>query len=113
MPNLCSYSMRIRGEKENVYEFHKRMGDYDMPNHLWRMFETDIYDECDNGDGTITGTFENFCPVAILIEGEGRPESPETGVFDFSYVWAVVAAVSALLIVAVIVTNNRARKNSK
>ena len=65
MPNLCSYSMRIKGSKENVYEFHKRMRDYDMPNHLWRMFETDIYDEFDNGDGTITIDVAGNCAWSI------------------------------------------------
>ncbi len=78
-------------------------------NGAWAPIESVV----NNGDGTVTGTFENFCPVAIFIEGEGRPDSPETGVFDLSYVWAVVAAVSALLIVAVIVANRRAVRKSK
>ena len=65
MPNLCSYSMRIKGNKENVYEFHKRMSDYNMPNHLWRIFETDIYNEYDNGDGTITIDVAGSCAWSI------------------------------------------------
>ena len=65
MPNLCSYSMRVKGKKENVYEFHKRMGDYDKPNHLWRIFETDIYDECENEDGTITIDVAGSCAWSI------------------------------------------------
>ena len=65
MPNLCSYSMRIKGNKENVYEFHQRMSDYDMPNHLWRMFETDIYNECENKDGTITIDVAGSCAWSI------------------------------------------------
>lgn len=72
-----------------------------------------IVNVVNNKDGTVTGTFENFCPVAIFIEGEGRPDSPETGDLDLSYVWAVVAAVSALLIVSVVVVNKRTLKNSK
>lgn len=65
MPNICSYSMRIRGNKENVYEFHKRMGDYELPNHLWRMFETEIYDEIANDDGTITIEVGGSCAWSI------------------------------------------------
>ena len=65
MSNLCSYSMRIKGERENVYEFHKRMEDYDMPNHLWRIFEADIYDECENEDGTITIDVAGSCAWSI------------------------------------------------
>lgn len=78
-------------------------------NNAW----SPIVNVVNNKDGTVTGTFENFCPVAIFIEGEGRPDSPETGDLDLSYVWAVVAAVSALLIVAVVVVNKRTLKNSK
>ena len=65
MPNLCSYSMRVKGKKENVYEFHKRIGDYEKPNHLWRIFETDIYDECENEDGTITIDVAGSCAWSI------------------------------------------------
>lgn len=78
-------------------------------NDTWAPIENVV----NNGDGTVTGTFENFCPVAIFIEGEGRPDSPQTGVLDVSYIWAIVAAVSALLIVVVAVTNRRAVKKSK
>ena len=65
MPNLCSYSMRIKGDKANVYEFHKRMGDYNLPSHLWRMFETDIYEENCNLDGTITISVSGSCAWSI------------------------------------------------
>lgn len=78
-------------------------------NGSWAPIENVV----NNGDGTVTGTFENFCPVAIFVEGEGRPDSPETGVLDLSYVWAIVAAVSAILIVCVLVINKRAVKKSK
>ena len=65
MPNLCCYSMKIKGNKENVYEFHKRMRDYDAPNHLWRMFEADVYDEKDNEDGTIKIDVAGSCAWSI------------------------------------------------
>ena len=65
MPNLCDYSMRIKGTKENVYEFHKRMEDYELPNHLWRIFEADIYNKKDNGDGTISIDVTGSCAWSI------------------------------------------------
>lgn len=65
MPNLCGYSMRIKGKKENVNEFHKRMTDYDLPNHLWRIFDADIYDKYENEDGTITIDVCGSCAWSI------------------------------------------------
>lgn len=73
-------------------------------NNTWAPIENVV----NNGDGTVTGTFEGFCPVAIFVEGEGGSDSPETGVLDVTYIWAIVAALSALLIVAVVVYNRRA-----
>lgn len=64
MANLCSYSMRIKGTKENVYEFYKRMEDYDRPNHLWRL-EADIYNECTNVDGSTIIDVAGSCAWSI------------------------------------------------
>lgn len=65
MPNYCSYSMRVSGKKDNVNEFYKRMSDYDKPNHLWRIFDTNICNENDNGDGTITIDVCGTCAWSI------------------------------------------------
>lgn len=65
MANNCDYNMRVRGTKENVYEFHKRMRDYDSPNHLFRMFAADIYDEFQNEDGTTTIDIGGYCAWSI------------------------------------------------
>lgn len=65
MANYCDYNMRVRGTKENVYKFHKRMRDYDSPNHLFRMFAADIYDEYDNEDGTTTIDIGGYCAWSI------------------------------------------------
>lgn len=54
MPNFCCYSMRIKGNRNSVYEFHKRMTDYNKPKHLWRIFEANIFEKYDNKDGTVT-----------------------------------------------------------
>lgn len=71
-----------------------------------------IEDVVNNGDGTVTGTFEAFCPVAFLVEGEGGSHSPETGVFDITYLWIIVAAASAILVVAIVISNRRASKKT-
>ncbi len=78
-------------------------------NNKWAPIEKVV----NNGDGTVTGTFEHFCPVAFFIEGEGKSDSPQTGVFDVTYIWIVVALASAALIVAVVVTNRRASIKNK
>ena len=65
MANNCDYNMRVRGAKENVYEFHKRMRDYDSPNHLFGMFDADIYDEFQNEDGTTTIDICGQCAWSI------------------------------------------------
>lgn len=64
MANLCSYSMRIKGTKENVNEFYERMENYDKPNHLWRV-EADIYGEYVNEDGTTTIDVAGSCAWSI------------------------------------------------
>ncbi len=78
-------------------------------NNAWSPIEEVV----NNGDGTVTGTFEHFCPVAIFIEGEGKSDSPQTGVFDVTYIWAIVALASAALIVAIVVINRRASAKTK
>ena len=72
---------------------------------------TPVENVTNNGDGTVTATFERFCPVAVFVEGVGSSDSPDTGDFDMSYVWAIVAVVSAVLIVAVVVINRRTAKS--
>ena len=65
MPNYCNYSMRIKGTRENVMEFHRRMEDYDTPNHLWRIFEADIYDKRNNENGIVTIDVGGSCAWSI------------------------------------------------
>lgn len=60
MPNLCSYSMKVKGTPENVQEFIKIIqANYSYENgvcvdfktkepierHLWRVFDADIFDD--------------------------------------------------------------------
>ena len=65
MANNCFYTMRVKGKKENVMEFHKRMEDYDAPNHLFRMFSADITDEWENNDDTVTIEVLGDCAWSI------------------------------------------------
>lgn len=67
-----------------------------------------------NGDGTITCTFEKLCPVAFLVPGEttetGTSTVPKTWDNTNVVVWSAVAAVSLGLIVALIIIY-RSKKN--
>ena len=48
MPNYCSYSIKIKGTKENCYKFIEKCDDYDVPNHFYRMFNP--IDTAEQGD---------------------------------------------------------------
>jgi len=48
MPNLCCYDMKLKGTKENMYAFIRKMNNFEEPNHFWRIFSCDIYEA---GDG--------------------------------------------------------------
>lgn len=82
MPNLCSYTMRIKGKKDDVHEFHKRMKNYDKPNHLWRIFESDIFNEHDYGDGIIS--IDVFGDCAWSIETCCRSSGYSNGIDLFA-----------------------------
>lgn len=66
-----------------------------------------------NGDGTVTCTFEDICPVAFLVPGsEVEAEgAPTTGDVNGSriVIWSSAAIVSLLAIVAVTVIYRRKR----
>ncbi len=53
-----------------------------------------------NGDGTVTCTFDDLCPVAFLVEGTGGSElPPPTGSGYTALIWGAVAIGSLILIV--------------
>jgi len=58
-----------------------------------------------NGDGTITCWFEDFCPVVFAVESEG-PDVPITADSMTAVMWVGILAVSAAAVV-VIVANRR------
>lgn len=65
MANNCFYTMRVEGKKDDVMEFHKRMQDYDAPNHLFRMFDASIINEQENNDGSFTIEVSGDCAWSI------------------------------------------------
>ncbi len=69
-----------------------------------------VVDTVNNGDGTVTATFEHFCPVAFLVEDT---TTPSTGDNSNSYlaVWYAVMAVSLVLAVALVVVFRRKKVN--
>lgn len=58
MPNYCDYQMKIVGAKEDCQAFVRRLESYTEPNHFWRIFQADVYDEESLEDR-----------VAIYVEG--------------------------------------------
>lgn len=76
MPNLCFYEMRIKGTNDDVMEFHKRMTDYNIPNHLYRIFEADINENTLNDNitvidvsGSCAWSLESCCRASGYSEG--------------------------------------------
>ena len=76
----------------------------------WKLVENAV----NNGDGTITCTFEKLCPVAFLVPGEtiqpGASTTPTTGDNANIVVWSAVAAISLGLIIALVIIY-RSKKN--
>ena len=70
-----------------------------------------IVSAVNNDDGTITCTFEEFCPVAFFVpSGIGENVKPEPGDGFDGMIWAVIM-ISAISLIAVILIANR--KNFK
>lgn len=59
-----------------------------------------------NGDGTITCVFEDFCPVAISVPVPGG-ESSDTGDKSDITLWVALLSVSAVAVVAMIALRRR------
>lgn len=56
-----------------------------------------------NGDGTVTCVFEDFCPIAFAVQQGSNVPPSQTGDNASLTLWIVLLAVSALALVAVIV----------
>lgn len=72
-----------------------------------------IVKSVNNGDGTITCTFEDFCPVAFMVPVENPDDTPQTGDTSNNTFWAVVMIGAALLIVALVAGNVYSVKRSR
>jgi len=59
----------------------------------------DIHNIVNNGDGTVTCTFEHLCPVAFSVAVDGEPG--QTGDTNTISIWGIVALV-ALVAIAVL-----------
>lgn len=62
-----------------------------------------------NGDGTITCTFESLCPVAIsvLSETDSNPKDTGDAIGKNMYLWMGMMAVSAVAVVALVVVRRK------
>lgn len=65
-----------------------------------------IVETVNNGDGTVTCTFEKLCPVVFCVEVEEEPsEPPKSGdpAGENLIMWIVIAAASLVAVVALVV----------
>ena len=84
-------------------------------NGQWQMIE-DV-EVLEDGSVTCT-TFENFCPVAVLVPAEDVPaadlmDAPDTGdsIASQTILWAGIAAVSLAAIVALVLVQRKRKAN--
>ena len=64
-----------------------------------------------NGDGTVTCTFEKLCPVVFAVPTSTTPPS-HTGDNSNLVLWGVLMGVSAVVLVALVVVASRKRKEA-
>lgn len=59
-----------------------------------------------NGDGTLSCTFEHFCPVVFMVPADNAPDTPPTG--DTSVdntLWVTLMIGASLLVIALVAAN--------
>ena len=76
-------------------------------NNVW----SEVVSVKNNGDGTITCVFEDFCPVAISVPAPGSGGSADTGDKSDVMMWAVLLAVSATALVVMVTLRRREQVN--
>lgn len=72
-------------------------------NNVWQ----EIVSVKNNGDGTITCVFEEFCPVAISVPTPDQGGSSETGDKSNVTLWAVLLVASAAAVVVLVILRRR------
>lgn len=62
-----------------------------------------------NGDGTVTCTFEHLCPVAIAVESKNAADTDDTGdtIGNNMYLWIVLMVISASAVVIMTATRRK------
>lgn len=66
-----------------------------------------VEDVTDNGDGTYTCVFEDFCPVAFCVEADTMEEIPATGDNGNVFLWLAVMLAAAVALAGVLVASRR------
>ena len=76
-------------------------------NNTWN----EIADVKNNGDGTVTCTFENFCPVSFSVKSKNAGAPDDTGDLMGTnlYLWIALMSVATVAMVAVVVTRRKVR----
>ena len=74
-----------------------------------------VVNTANNGDGTVTVTFDEICPVAFVMEDGSYEEPPKSGDVAIDMKWVIiggvaVAAIVALVVVYVVDSKKRAAK---
>lgn len=69
-----------------------------------------IVNVVNNNDGTISCTFEDFCPVAFFVPASTEVNPPQTGDNTETIIWAVVMISAISLIVALVAVNRKKAK---
>lgn len=65
MPNICTYSMRVKGTPEAIDEMTKRLTDYDHTPHFWRVFDAEHCDNPLGNDGEMVTEFYGSCAWSV------------------------------------------------
>ena len=65
MANNCLYTMKIIGTKENCEKWLELLNNYDIENHFYRIFSTDVYEEETTTDGNTVMCISGDCAWSI------------------------------------------------
>ena len=70
---------------------------------------TEVKNLENNGDGSVTGEFDHFCPVAFLVEKGGTASTPKTGdaAGQNLLLWIILMAVCVVAIVVLLILRKR------
>jgi hypothetical protein len=70
-----------------------------------------IVETKNNGDGTVSCIFENFCPVAFVVDTSNAPPAQTSDSTNVA-LWATIMSVSVIALIALIVLTSR-RKDTE